>query len=162
MMKICAFEQSEWASAWKIIEPVFQSGETYAYSPTISEQEAYNVWIESPQATYVTKNEDGIIVGTYYIKPNQPGLGAHVCNCGYIVEENHRCKGVASFMCKHSQEEAKKLGFLAMQFNLIVSTNELAVKLWHKLGFETVGTLTNAFNHLKYGFVDAFVMYKQL
>jgi ribosomal protein S18 acetylase RimI-like enzyme len=85
-----------------------------------------------------------------------------VCNCGYIVGENARGKGVASLMCEHSQHEAKRLGFRAMQFNLVVSTNERAVRLWQKMGFEIVGTLPGAFKHAQYGFVDAFVMYKML
>ncbi len=83
-------------------------------------------------------------------------------NCGYIVGESARGKGVASLMCQHSQQEAKRLGFRAMQFNLVVSTNKVAVRLWQKCGFEIVGILTGAFKHSRYGFVDAFVMYKQL
>ena len=155
-------EQLDWLLIWKIIEPVFRSGETYAFSPEISKAEAYRVWIEVPIATYVAKDEYNNVLGTYFIKPNQPTLGAHVCNCGYIVGEEARGKGVASLMCQHSQQEAKRLGFRAMQFNLVVSTNKIAVRLWQKLGFEIVGTLTGAFRHSEYGFVDAFVMYKKL
>ena len=155
-------ESSDWTLVWKIIEPVFRAGETYAYSPEISETEAYKVWVEIPTITYVVKNSDGEILGTYFIKPNQPGLGSHVCNCGYIVSEQFRGKGIASWMCEHSQNEAKRLGFLAMQFNLVVSTNKGAIRLWQKLGFAIVGTLPGAFKHSKHGFVDAFIMYKQL
>ncbi len=122
----------------------------------ISEAEARKTWLVDPMATYVAK-ESGVSVGTYYIKPNQPDLGAHVCNCGYIVAESARGRGVASLMCEHSQLEARRLGFLAMQFNLVVSTNEVSVHLWRKLGFEIVGSLPGAFKHSKHGFVDAFI-----
>lgn len=155
-------KQSDWSVVWRIVEPVFRLGETYAFSPQISESEAYKVWVEAPTATYVAKDNFGEVLGTYYIKPNQPALGSHVCNCGYIVAEQSRGKGVASLMCEHSQHEAKRLGFRAMQFNLVVSTNEGAIRLWRKLGFAVVGTLPEAFEHPKYGFVDALIMYKQL
>ncbi len=156
------FEEADWPSVWKMLEPVFRLGETYPYSPTISEAEARKQWIDLPTATYVATHSTSDIVGTYYIKPNQPTLGAHVCNCGYIVGAQARGRGFASRMCEHSQREAIRLGFRAMQFNLVVSTNHAAVHLWQKLGFNIVGTLPGAFNHSKLGFVDAFVMYKQL
>ena len=104
----------------------------------------------------------GAALGTYYIKPNQPGAGSHVCNCGYIVGEEVRGRGVATLMCEHSQREAIRRGFRAMQFNLVVSTNESAVRLWQKLGYDIVGTLPGAFKLPRQGFVDAYVMYKQL
>lgn len=162
MITIRAFEQIDWPSVWNIIEPVFRSGKTYSFSPDISEDEAHRMWIETPTATYVAKDDNGSVVGTYFIKPNQPGLGSHVSNCGYIVGENARGKGVASLMCEHSQQEAKRLGFRAMQFNMVVSTNKVAIGIWKKLGFETVGILPGAFRHSKFGYVDALVMYKQL
>ncbi len=156
------FQKDDWNRVWQIIEPVFRAGETYAYSPEISEEGARKVWIELPQETYVTVDEDGRIVGTYYIKPNQPGLGAHVCNCGYIVADNSRGKGVASALCDHSQEIARTLGFKAMQYNLVVSTNTGAIRLWKKFGFHLIGLLPKAFNSKKQGYVDACVMYKEL
>lgn len=118
--------------------------------------------MELPQETYVALSQDDKILGTYYIKSNQPGLGAHVCNCGYIVSESARGQGVASSMCMHSQQVAVDLGFRAMQYNLVASTNEGAIRLWKKLGFQVVGTLPNAFNNKSAGYVDALVMYKEL
>lgn len=120
-----------------------------------------DVWLNKPTATYVAEL-DGAVVGTYTIKPNQPGLGSHVCNCGYMVSAAARGKGIGAAMGEHSQVEAWRLGFLAMQFNLVVSTNEDAVRLWSRLGFEIVGTLPGAFHHSRLGFVDAYVMYKWL
>jgi len=162
MIKIRAFKEGDWSVTWRIIEPVFRAGETYAFSPNISEAEAHKVWVEMPSGTFVALDEDNNILGTYFIKPNQPKLGDHVCNCGYIVAENVRGKGIASEMCKHSQREAMSRGFRAMQYNLVVSTNEAAIRLWKRHGFEVIGTLPKAFRHPQIGFVDAFVMYKQL
>ena len=162
MLTIRQYAPGDWPALWSIMEPVFRAGETYAYDPAITEAEAQRVWIELPAATYVAVDEAGMLLGTYYIKPNQPGLGAHVCNCGYIVAAAARGQGIASRLCEHSQEEARRLGFRAMQFNLVVSTNTGAVRLWQTLGFPIVGTLPGAFNHPRLGYVDAYVMYKQL
>lgn len=161
-ISIRAVQPADWPQVWNLLEPVFRAGETYPYSPDISEKEAYQRWFEQPTATYIASDGSDNMLGSYYIKPNQPALGAHVCNCGYVVGEKSRGKGVASLMCEHSQEEARLLGFRAMQFNLVVSTNEAAVYLWQKLGFAVVGNLPGAFHHAKLGFVDALVMYKLL
>ncbi len=162
MWKIRPFEERDWPSTWAIIEPVFRAGETYAFSPDITEAEAREVWIDKPRATFVAVGEGGEILGTYYVKANQPCLGAHVCNCGYIVSVSARGRGVASAMCEHSQRQAVALGFRSMQYNLVVATNEGAIRLWKKHGFEVVGTLPESFRHLRLGLVDALVMYKIL
>lgn len=162
MIKIRLYEEGDWPAVWHFIEPVFRAGETYAFSRDISEQEARKIWISIPKATFVAVNQEGTILGTYYIKPNQPGLGDHVCNCGYIVAENAHGQGIASKMCEHSQVEAVAQGFRAMQFNLVVSTNEGAVRLWKKHGFDVIGKVPQAFRHPLYGYVDAFIMYKHL
>lgn len=161
-MDIRQYQESDWPDLWPIIEKVFRAGETYAYAPEITERQAHDVWIAAPKKTYVAVGEDGRIVGTYYIKANQPGLGAHVCNCGYIVAQKGRGKGVATRMCEHSQQVALTLGFRAMQYNLVVATNEGAIRLWKKLGFQIVGILPHAYNSRIRGYVDALVMYKEL
>lgn len=162
MTNIYLFEQNHWQAIWRITQPIFVEGKTYPYSPDISEQQAYQIWVVQPTATFVAVDDNDQIIGTYYIKPNQAELGAHVCNCGYIVAESARGQGVAGILCEHSQHEAIKLGFLAMQYNLVVSTNHPAIHLWQKHGFAIVGTLPKAFNHAQLGYVDAYVMYKQL
>ena len=160
MLKIRPATDTDFAEIWNIFREVVSAGDTYAYAPDTTEEEAKTIWLDAPLASYVGVLE-GETVGTYYLKPNQPGLGAHVCNAGYMVSAAARGRGVGRALCLHSQEEAVRLGFKAMQFNLVVSTNP-AVGLWHELGFETVGTLPGAFNHSSLGFVDALVMYKWL
>jgi len=162
VITIRRFQEQDWGEVWKIIEPVFRAGETYAFSPDITAEEAHNVWIATPEATFVAVDTNNTILGTYYIKKNQPALGAHVCNCGYIVADNARNKGLAALMCDHSQTQAVSMGFLAMQYNLVVATNESAVHLWKKKGFIIIGTLPKSFRHRRFGLVDAHVMYKLL
>lgn len=146
---------------WPIFREIVSAGETYAYDRDTTKEQALKIWIETPEKTYVAI-ENNHILGTYYLKANQAGSGNHVCNCGYMVSANASGKGLATTMCRHSQEQALKLGYKAMQFNLVVSTNEGAVELWKKLGFDIVGQLPKAFNHPDKSYVDAFVMYKWL
>jgi RimJ/RimL family protein N-acetyltransferase len=160
-MKIREFTENEFEKIWLIFHEIVSKGETYAYPRDTSREEAERLWVHLPRKTYVIEDE-GQIVGTYYIKTNQPGAGSHVCNCGYMVSPEARGKGFATAMCEHSQVIARELGYKAMQFNLVVSTNEGAVRLWKKLGFDIVGRLPLAFNHPTKGYVDAFVMYKWL
>jgi len=148
-------------SIWPIFSEVVTAGETYAYSPETTKQQALKIWIESPRQTFIIE-DNGRVLGTYFIKTNQAGPGSHVCNCGYMVSSEARGKGLATLMCQHSQEIAKSLGYKAMQFNFVATSNEGAVRLWSKLGFDTVGCLPKAFNHPSKGLVDALVMYKWL
>jgi L-amino acid N-acyltransferase YncA len=152
----------DWDNVWAIMKPVVRAGETYPYARDMTAAKAHKMWLDIPEASYVMEDAAGNVLGTYYIKPNQPTLGAHVANCGYIVAESARGQGVASRMCEHSQAEAVRLGYRAMQYNLVVKTNEASVYLWKKMGFAIVGTLPGAFHHPLHGYVDAFVMYKEL
>jgi len=161
MIRFDKIAASHWPTVWAMLKPVFRAGETYPQPVDISEAEARRFWMQPPLETYVAVEDDKVL-GTFYIKPNQPGLGAHVCNCGYVVGEAARGRGLGAQMCAWSQAEARRLGYLAMQYNLVVSTNEKAVALWQRQGFAIVGRLPRAFNHARLGLVDAFVMYKEL
>ena len=154
-------DSADFEGIWLIFHEIVRLGDTYAFPPDIGKDEAFEIWMATPTATYVALDEHNI-VGTYYIKPNQPGLGAHVCNAGYMVSRHERHRGIGRAMCEHSQIEARKLGFRAMQYNLVVSTNKNAIKLWKDLGFSIVGTLPQAFKYKDKEFVDAVVMYKLL
>lgn len=147
---------------WPMLHATFAKGDTYTFAPDATEQEISDAWVSAPKATFVACDMSGQIIGTYYIKPNQSGHGNHVCNCGFVVSELARGRGAASAMCQHAQSTAIVFGFLAMQFNFVVSTNSGAIRLWQKLGFDIVGTLPRAFRHPQQGLVDAYVMYKWL
>ena len=144
-----------------IILPTIREGATYTLDTDMSEAEALAYWLGPDKETFVVE-EDGVILGTYYMRPNQAGGGRHVCNCGYMTSASATERGVARRMCEHSLEHARSRGYRAMQFNFVVSTNERAVRLWQSLGFEIVGRLPLAFRHPVCGCVDAFVMYRAL
>ena len=160
-MDIRPFRDEDWPEMWRLLQATFAAGDTYTFPPDSSEADIRRAWVELPLATFVAREGEALL-GTYFIKPNQPGLGSHVCNCGYVVAPESRGRGVAAALCEHSQQFARERGFRAMQFNFVVATNEVAVRLWRKLGFEVVGRLPGAFRHQRLGYVDALVMYKSL
>jgi len=145
-----------------IIVPVIRAGETYALDRDMSEADALAYWFGADKQSFVALDDDGVILGSYYLRRNQPGGGAHVCNCGYMTGANARGRGVARTMGEHSLQQAKSLGFSAMQFNFVVSTNTRAVGLWKSLGFAEVGRLPLAFDHPSEGKVDALVLFRAL
>jgi ribosomal protein S18 acetylase RimI-like enzyme len=144
-----------------IVLPTIREGATYTLDADMSEADVLAYWMGPDKETFVAE-EDGAIVGTYYMRPNQAGGGRHVCNCGYMTGRTATGRGVARRMCEHSLAHARSRGYKAMQFNFVVSTNERAARLWQSLGFEIVGRLPLAFRHPTAGYVDAFVMYQQL
>lgn len=144
-----------------VILPTIRAGATYSLNPTMSEDDAVAYWMGGDKETFVVEAA-GEIVGTYYMRPNQSGGGSHVCNCGYMTGTAATGRGVASRMCEHSLDHARKRGYRAMQFNFVVSTNEGAIRLWKRMGFDVVGRLPNAFLHPERGFVDALVMFRTL
>lgn len=149
------------AAIWAVIEPTIRAGETYTLDRDMSEGDALGYWFGADKQTFVAE-DDGIILGTYYLRANQAGGGGHVCNAGYMTGAAAAGRGVARAMCLHSIEQAMARGFRAMQFNFVVSTNVRAVGLWQSLGFEIVGRLPDAFEHPAEGFVDALVMHRAL
>jgi L-amino acid N-acyltransferase YncA len=161
MMMIRPASLSDANAIWTILEPTIRAGETYTLPRNMERQQALDYWF-APGNTVFVAQEDDQIIGTYYLRPNQKGGGAHICNCGYMTAASATGRGVAQAMCSHSVEHARSLGFRAMQFNFVVSTNERAVHLWHKFGFETVGRLPGAFLHPTLGYVDALVMFRNL
>ena len=161
MIGIREYCDSDWPGTWPILEETVRAGDTYTFSPQSTEEEIRKAWVEVPAKTFIACDSEGRVFGTYFIKANQPGLGAHVCNCGYVVPAAMQGQGIASRMCEHSQAQALAMGFKAMQFNFVVSTNTRAIRLWERLGFSVVGRLPGAFNHQKLGYVDALVMFKQ-
>lgn len=156
-----AVAERDGKAIWAIIEPIFSAGETYPLPRDMDRESALAYWFSPGHEVFVTEDR-GEIVGTYFLKANQKGGGAHVANCGYMTAPHATGRGVARAMCAHSLERARKKGFRAMQFNFVISTNERAVRLWQSFGFEIVGRLPRVFEHPALGFVDALVMYREL
>ena len=146
---------------WKMFQATIAPGDTFVFDPGMPREEALEYWCAGEAATFVAE-QDGRIVGSYVMRANQPGLGDHVANAGFMVDSGARGLGVGRAMGEHSLREARRRGYRAMQFNFVVSTNESAVHLWRQLGFNIVGTLPGAFRHPQKGFVDVYVMFRSL
>jgi len=153
--------ENDFEAIWEIFHLVIQTGDTYVFNPDTPKTDLIKHWFAPYMYTYVLEDHEKVC-GTYILKANQIDLGSHVANGSYMVHPDARRNGYGEAMCKHSIEEARKLGFKAIQFNMIVSTNEPAVALWKKMGFEIIGTIPGGFRHLSKGFVDAYIMFKKL
>jgi len=149
------------SAIWPILEPMIRAGETYTLPRDLDRQSAMAYWRLPGHEVFVAES-GGRILGTYFLQANQRGGGDHVANCGYVTAGWATGRGVARAMCGHSLDRARERGFLAMQFNFVVSTNKRAILLWESLGFEVVGRLPGAFRHPSLGFVDALVMFRKL
>jgi len=154
-------ERRDADAIWNILEPTVRSGETYTLARGLSREEALAWWFAGAHEVFVAEI-GGDVAGTYFLRANQQGGGAHVANCGYMTAPHLSGRGVARGMCAHSLDRARARGFRAMQFNFVVSTNRRAIGIWQSFGFEIVGRLPGAFQHPTEGFVDALVMYRNL
>jgi GNAT superfamily N-acetyltransferase len=152
---------AEFERIWPLFQTVVAGGDTYSYAPDTPFDEARALWADPPNRTFVAER-DGRVVGAYRLCPNRSGLGDHVANGGYMVAPDARRQGIASAMCEHSMDEARKAGFSAMQYNYVVASNTTAVKLWQRHGFAIVGTVPRAFRHATLGLTDIHVMHRFL
>lgn len=148
-------------SLWQVLEPTIRAGETQALPQDMTREDALAYWLTANHDAFVAEQE-GVVVGSYFLRANQAGGGAHVANCAYVVSPSATGRGIAQAMCEHSLQHARERGFLAMQFNFVLSSNERAVKLWERAGFRVVGRLPKAFRHPSLGLVDALVMHRDL
>jgi ribosomal protein S18 acetylase RimI-like enzyme len=146
---------------WAIMQPIIRDGETYTLPRDMNKTTGLAYWQSAEHEVFVAE-ENGKIVGTYFLRANQKGGGGHVANCGYMTAVSATGRGVARAMCEHSLARARGRRFRAMQFNFVVSTNERAVQLWQSFEFEIVGRLPKAFLHPTLGYVDAYIMYREL
>ncbi len=161
MVEIREATAADQDAIWDIFREVVAAGDTYAFDPGMSRHDALGYWFQADTQTYVAESR-GRIFGTYILRPNQSGGGSHVANAAFMVAPDARGQGIGREIAEHCLSEARLLGFRAMQFNFVVSTNDSAVRLWQKLGFKIVGTLPSAFHHPEKGYVDVYVMYRSL
>jgi ribosomal protein S18 acetylase RimI-like enzyme len=153
--------RSDANAIWAILEPTIRAGETYPLPLDMSREDALAYWLSQDHEVFVAEESESVL-GTYFLRANQRGGGSHVCNCGYVTAPNATGRGIARAMCAHSLDRARERGFLAMQFNFVISSNERAVRLWESFGFNTVGRLPHAFRHPTRGLVDSLVMHRFL
>ncbi len=148
-------------AVWQIIKSVIATGDTYVFDPETPEEEMTAYWFSPEKHVYVAER-DGEVLGTFWLKANQPGLGSHVCNAAYMVVPDAAGKGIGRQMAEFSLDEARRLGFTAMQFNFVVKSNVGAVRLWETIGMETIGEIPDAFDHREHGMTNALIMYRKL
>lgn len=151
----------DYDAVWEIFHRVVMRGDTYAFDPHTPKEALHQLWFASYMSTWVAVLGERL-VGTYTIKPNHTGLGSHIANASYMVHPDWQGKGIGKQLCKHSLDIARQQGYLGMQFNLVVSTNETAIRLWRKMGFRIIGTIPKGFRHTQLGWVDAYVMFREL
>jgi ribosomal protein S18 acetylase RimI-like enzyme len=184
-LKIRSATDSDRDAIWNIFHEVVAAGDTYAFDPGMSREDALAYWFQAGTHTYVAEQhaesvgegvtfpgtatpsptapvKNRLVVGTYILRANQAGPGSHVANAAVMVAPDARGLGVGRKMAEHALSEALRFGFRAMQFNFVVSTNASAVRLWQQLGFKIVGTLPGAFRHPQAGYVDVYVMFRSL
>ena len=160
-IKITPATTENFDEIWRIFKSVISTGETYVNDDETTKEQAYAKWMNKAAKTFVAKIDDEI-VGVYLIKPNQVDRGSHIANASYIVDENKRGFGIGKSLALHSISTAKELGYKAMQFNFVVSTNKAAVNLWQSVGFKIIGTIPQGFKHKVLGYVDAYIMFREL
>lgn len=161
MLEIRKAVEADKPRIWEIIRAVISGGDTYPFHPDTPKEKMLDFWFGEDKTTYVAVLENKI-VGTFFLKANQPDLGSHIANAGYMVAPEATGKRIGRTMAEFSLEEARKLGYKAMQFNFVVKSNEVAVRLWQKLGFEIIGEIPEAFQHSENGMTNALIMYRKL
>ncbi|MFO0800384.1 MAG: GNAT family N-acetyltransferase [Gemmataceae bacterium] len=146
---------------WAIFRAVVAAGDAYPFPDDFSREQALAYWF-APGTHVRVAEADGRVVGSYTVRPNQPGRASHLANGAYLVDPAARGTGIGRALGDDSVQECRRLGYRGMQFNLVVATNEAAVRLWTACGFRIVGTVPSAFRHAALGYVDAHIMYRSL
>jgi GNAT superfamily N-acetyltransferase len=152
----------DYDKVWDIFSNVIKTGDTYVFDPNTPKESLYKNWFADYMDTFVAVDGDEEILGTYIVKPNQIDLGNHIANCGYMVNAKYQGRGIGKLLCEHSIQFAKDKGYLGIQFNIVVSTNTIAVELWKRFGFEIIGKTPKGFRHKSLGLVDTYIMFKDL
>lgn len=161
MQTIRSYQASDFTQVIEIVKQVVAAGDTYSLSPGSSVEELKAFWFAKGNHVYVCVEND-IVVGSFFIRNNQPGLGSHIANAGFMVGNKYGGRGIGRMMGEFALREARSLGFQAMQFNYVVKSNTHAVELWKKLGFEVMAEIPDAFLHVKNGLTSVYIMYRGL
>lgn len=153
----------DWPAIWRFMRGIVAAGETFAWDPGTTEDEAHAMWMhEPPGRTVVAVNDAGTILGTAETHPNYGGPGSHIANAGFMVDPGHSGQGVGRALARHVLSQARADGYRAMQFNAVAQTNTSAIALWRSLGFDVLATVPEGFRHPVKGYVGLHIMYRRL
>ncbi len=161
-MQIRKYTDADWSSVWPIFREVVTAGETFAYDPGWSSEQARDVWVETPPGHTVVAHDGARVLGTAHMGPNRPGPGSHVSTASFMVASAARGEGVGRALGEYALFWAREQGYDAMQFNAVVESNDAAVRLWLALGFRILGTVPETFKHPTRGRVGLHVMHRYL
>ncbi|WP_026257422.1 GNAT family N-acetyltransferase [Actinopolymorpha alba] len=161
-MLIREYVDDDWPAVWPIFREVVTAGETYAYDPAATSDEARALWVERPPGLTVVACDGSEVLGTAKMGPNRPGPGSHVSTASFMVASGGRGRGVGRALGEYVLSWARDNGYASMQFNAVVESNHVAVRLWKQLGFELIGTVPEAFEHPTLGRVGLHVMFQRL
>ncbi|MFG2191919.1 GNAT family N-acetyltransferase [Streptomyces sp. NPDC048639] len=154
---------ADWQTIWPFFHRIVAAGDTFTFPPDLGEEEGRDWWLLSPpDRTVIAVDDAGTVLGSAKMNRNQKGNGSHIASASYMVDPEHGGHGVGRALVEHTLEWARAAGFRGMQFNAVVETNELAVKLYESLGFEVIGTVPEGFRHPTRGHVGLHIMYRAL
>lgn len=155
--------EQDWVAFFPTFTEVVEAGETYAFPVGLGLDEARGWWLEQPPGvTVVAVSDDGELLGSAKTGPNRPGRGSHVATASFMVTSAARGRGVGRALGEWVLARAREEGYAAMQFNAVVETNVVAVRLWQELGFTILGTVPEAFESASHGRVGLHVMHRHL
>ncbi len=141
-VSIAPFVASDEPDLFAAYAEVVAAGGAFPRRPPADRATFRTAWIEASTVVSVARvGQD--IVGGYFIKPNFPGLAAHIANAGYLVAHEFRGQGIGRALALHSLKEAHRHGFDAMMFNLVMENNP-SRRLWANLGFNEIGRIPHA------------------
>ncbi len=161
-MQIRECTDTDWPTVWPIFQEVVTAGDTFAYDPRWSSEQARDVWVVATPGCTVVACDGPRVLGTAHMGPNRPGPGSHVSTASFMVASDARGRGVGRALGEYALSWAREQGYAAMQFNAVVESNHAAVRLWQALGFQFVGTVPEAFEHSTLGHVGLHIMHRRL
>lgn len=161
-VQIRPVDAGDWTRIWPILSELVRAQETYALDADLTEADGAALWLVGPPGLTVVAVADGEILASAKMGPNRPGPGSHVATASFIVSRTAQGRGVGRALGEWVIAWCARQGFHGIQFNAVVETNAAAVRLWHRLGFVTVGTVPEAFAHPTHGMVGLHVMYRPL
>ena len=137
------------------------AGDTIAWDPATSYEQARAEWL-GPSAGDVFVVTDGdAVVGSAQLHPNY-GPASRVANATFIVDPDRSGQGIGRRLVQHVLDAARAGGYRSMVFNAVVETNVYAIRLYTSLGFTTLATVPEAFDHPAHGPVGLHIMYLNL